>query len=172
MNHNQESNSNKNIIQLTTFYVGKELFGIEVMKIQEVTGNPNIVTLPLSPFFIRGLVNLRGQIATAIGLKELFNPIQNKNIIEEVKTNLHENEEMTVVCKVEGSLISFVVDSIGDVVEVVNSNFEKTPDTVPPHIGKFVKGIFKMDGVLLSLLDIETIFKELSPHNESTNNRT
>ncbi len=144
--------------QLTTFYVGHELFGIEVMKVQEVTGNPHVVPVPLAPEFVRGLVNLRGQIATAVGLSELFAQKKNEN----------KKEEMSVVCKSEGNLISLVVDSIGDVVEVDRHKFEKTPDTVPQTLRRFVKGVYKMDGVLLSVLDIETIFKELSPISEAS----
>ncbi len=148
--------------QLTTFYVGNELFGIEVMKVQEVTGNPQVIPVPLAPEFVRGLVNLRGQIATAIGLSELF--AQKKS---------HDDlSEMSVVCKSEGNLISLVVDSIGDVVEVDGHKFEKTPDTVPQTLRRFVKGVYKMDGILLSVLDIETIFKELSTDSESTSGRS
>lgn len=149
--------SNSASEQLTTFYIGKELFGLEVMKVQEVTGNLDIVSVPLAPNFVLGLVNLRGQIATAIGLRELFSKsINNKN-----------ENEMSVVCKTESNLVSLVVDSIGDVVEVDRVRFEKTPDTVPANLKKFIKGIYKMDGVLLSVLDIEIIYKELSPINES-----
>lgn len=152
----------RKIEQLTTFYVGNELFGIEVMKVQEVTGNPQVVPVPLAPEFVRGLVNLRGQIATAIGLSELFSQ----------KKSQGDQSEMSVVCKSEGNLISLVVDSIGDVVEVDGHKFEKTPDTVPQTLRRFVKGVYKMDGILLSVLDIETIFKELSTDSESTSGRS
>ncbi|MGE3610978.1 MAG: chemotaxis protein CheW [Bacteriovoracaceae bacterium] len=140
------------IEQLTTFYVGHELFGIEVMKVQEVTGNPHVVPVPLAPEFVKGLVNLRGQIATAISLSELFAISGSSN-----------EENMSVVCKNEGNLVSLIVSSIGDVVEVSKTNFERSPDILPSTLKKYVKGIYKMEGILLSVLDIESIFKELSP---------
>lgn len=140
------------IEQLTTFYVGHELFGIEVMKVQEVTGNPHVVPVPLAPEFVKGLVNLRGQIATAISLSELFAISGNSS-----------EENMSVVCKNEGNLVSLIVSSIGDVVEVSKTNFERSPDILPSTLKKYVKGIYKMEGILLSVLDIESIFKELSP---------
>ncbi len=140
------------IEQLTTFYVGHELFGIEVMKVQEVTGNPHVVPVPLAPEFVKGLVNLRGQIATAISLSELFAISGNSS-----------EENMSVVCKNEGNLVSLIVSSIGDVVEVSKTNFERNPDILPSTLKKYVKGIYKMEGILLSVLDIESIFKELSP---------
>lgn len=152
-----EDQANK-VEQLTTFYVGHELFGIEVMKVQEVTGTPHVVPVPLAPEFVKGLVNLRGQIATAISLGQLFS-ISGKS----------DEQEMSVVCKNEGNLVSLIVSSIGDVVEVSKTNFERSPDTLPLSLKKYVKGIYKMEGVLLSVLDIESIFKELSP-NESGRN--
>lgn len=152
-----DARSKLNHEQLTTFYVGKELFGIEVMKVQEVTGQQSLVPVPLAPQFIRGLVNLRGQIATAIGLNELF--------LQPTKTSDH--GQMSVVCRLDGNLVSLIVDTIGDVVEVERSEFEKTPDTVSVNLRKFMKGIYKLNGAMLSVLDIEAICRELTTVNES-----
>lgn len=138
--------------QLTTFYVGSVLFGIEVMKVQEVTGKAMINPVPRAPEFISGLINLRGQIATAIDLNQLFNQDTKKD-----------DEHMTVVCHSDSGLVSLVVDSIGDVVEVEKSCFEKTPEIIPFDVRKYIKGIYKMKNELLSVLDIEKIFEELSP---------
>ncbi len=138
--------------QLTTFYIGEDLFGIEVMKVQEVTGHTNVVPVPLAPSFVRGLVNLRGQIATALGLRELFGRESDFN-----------RDQVSVVCKMDGNLVSLIVDSIGDVVEVDGLKFESAPDTIPLGVRKFIKGIYKMDGVLLSVVDLETVTNELSP---------
>jgi purine-binding chemotaxis protein CheW len=140
---------------LTTFYVGNEYYGIEVMKVQEVTGTPVVVAVPLAPKFVRGLINLRGQLATALGLRELFGA-----------THSEVNQPMSVVCRMDGNLVSLIVDEIGDVVEVEGKIFEDPPDTLPPGIRKYVKGIYKMNGTLLSLLDMERITKELAPNLE------
>lgn len=154
------SRAHYKIEQLTTFYVGGELFGIEVLKVQEVTGQPNVIAVPLAPKFVRGLINLRGQIATAIELGALFgkNFEQNSN-------------KMSVVCKIDGNLVSLIVDSIGEVVEVESSQFELAPDTMPIGIRRYVKGIYKMKDVLLSVIDLESIAKELSPAVETSQER-
>ncbi len=149
------NNSNEQF-QLTTFYVEKDLYGIEVMRVQEVTGNPVIVPVPLAPNFVLGMINLRGQIATALGLRTLFEHP------EELK-----KERMSVVCKIDGSLVSLLVDSIGDVVEVNMKQFEKPPETVPAGVKRFLKGICKMEGILLSIIDLEKLSKELSNSIES-----
>jgi len=136
---------------LTTFYIGQSYYGIEVLKVQEVTGNPTIVPVPLAPDFIRGLINLRGQLATALGLRALFGEAAAAKDLE----------EMSVVCRAEGNLVSLIVDEIGDVLEVEGKNFEATPESLPVGIKRFVKGVYKLDGKLLSVLDLERITKEL-----------
>jgi len=141
---------------LTTFYIGNEYYGIEVMKVQEVTGTPTIVSVPLAPKFVRGLINLRGQLATALGLRELFGAVSQDH-----------QDEMSVVCRMDGNLVSLIVDRIGDVVEAEGKNFEPTPDTIPIGVKRFVKGIYKMNGTLLSVLDLDKISKELSPSIET-----
>lgn len=145
------------IEQLTTFSVGGELFAIEVLKIQEVTGTPVVVRMPLAPSFVKGLVNLRGQIATAIGLHELL----------QLEAKVDSAQCMSVVCKLEGNLISLLVDTIGEVVELDVKLFEPAPLTISPQVRRYLKGIYKMNGSLLNVLNLEMLSKELTPTNES-----
>jgi purine-binding chemotaxis protein CheW len=147
--------------QLTTFNIGRDLYGIEVMKVQEVTGHPTIVNVPLAPPFVRGLINLRGQIATALGLRELFGMSSDEPQLQ-----------MSVVCKIDGNLVSLLVDSIGDVVEVSHSSFEHPPDTIPAGVRKYIKGIYKTNETLLSVLDLERLSKELSNSKDLNENRS
>ena len=107
--------------QFSTFLVADKMYGIEVMSVQEITRMMNVTKVPLAPNFVYGLINLRGQIATAVGLRELFE-LTDKNSI---------NEYMNVVCKSEGILLSLIVDQIGDVIEVNDSDFSPTPEIVP-----------------------------------------
>lgn len=137
---------------LTTFYIGGQIYGIEVMKVQEVTGNPNIVPVPLSPPFVKGLINLRGQLATALALSELFK-----------SSSTSVDSPMSVVCRIEGNLVSLMVDAIGDVIEAEGRSFETAPDTIPADVRRYIKGIYKMNGALLSVVDLEMLAKELSP---------
>lgn len=142
--------------QLTTFFVDGSMFGIEVLSVQEVAKAPTVFNVPLAPKFVLGLVNLRGQIAMALGLRELLgSPSQALD------------DRMSVVCKLEGHLVALIVDSIGDVVEVEASKFEETPDTIPFNVRRFIKGIYKMNGVLLSVLDLDALAKEMPQAVES-----
>jgi purine-binding chemotaxis protein CheW len=151
------SNTAKATELLTTFRIGHDFFGIEVMKVQEVTGTPIIIPVPLAPKFILGLINLRGQLATALGLRELFN-----------KKNSELKDQMSVVCRIDNNLVSLMVDSIGEVVEVDRNSFEPPTDTLPQGVKQFVKGIYKMNSELITVLDLEKIAKELTPTVEAS----
>jgi purine-binding chemotaxis protein CheW len=146
--------------QLTTFYIGKDLYGIEVSWVQEVTGNLPIVKVPLAPDHVRGLINLRGQIAAAIGLRQLF------GLAEKPASSASDLEgtlgQMSVVCKFDGNLVALLVDEIGDVMEVSSDIFEAPPKTVPSLVRRFLGGVYKTESALLSLIDVERVFDEIS----------
>lgn len=137
--------------QFSTFYVAGSLYGIDVASVQEVTKSLSMTKVPLAPVFVYGLINLRGQIATAIGLRDLF----------ELKKSESSDEPMNVVCKGEGLLLSLLVDQIGDVLEVDNALFEPTPDTLAESVSRFMTGVYKTPGTLLSILDINKIIEAL-----------
>jgi purine-binding chemotaxis protein CheW len=73
---------------------------------------------------------------------------------------------MAIICKIEGSLLSLIVDSIGDVVMLHKSTYESAPDTIPSHLKKFISGVYKMDNKVLSVVDIDSLYKELIESSE------
>lgn len=137
--------------QFATFVVADRLYGIDVMKVQEILKEQPLTPVPLAPGFVQGLINLRGQIATAIGLRNFFKLPQGDG-----------GKKMNVVCLADGTLISLVVDDIGDVMEVSEQQFEDAPDTIPESIKNFMTGVYKTSGNLLSVLDISKIIKSLN----------
>lgn len=143
--------------QFATFYLGDRLYGIDVMQVQEVTNALPVTVIRLAPDYVKGLTNLRGQVATAISLRDLFG-------LESISGA----DSMTVVCRVDGNLLSLLVDRIGDVVEVQEKRFEATPDMIQQSVKKFMKGVYKMDGPILSVIGVENISIELNKRNEIT----
>jgi len=137
-------------VQYSTFVIAGRLYGIDVTRVQEVVRPMLMTRIPLAPNYIVGLINLRGQVATAIGLRELF------GLPAKQTDNL-----MNVVCKTSGALLSFLVDEIGDVIEVKKSDYESPPSTIAPNVRKFISGVYKTTGTLLSVIDIEPIAKHL-----------
>jgi purine-binding chemotaxis protein CheW len=132
--------------QFSTFFVAGRMYGIDVLRVQEVTKALAMAKVPLAPKFVHGLINLRGQISTAIGLRELF------SIAEPAP-----DEQMNVVCKLNDVLVSFLVDKIGDVLELEQKDFETTPETVPESVRGFVEGVYKTPGLLLTVIDIDRV---------------
>lgn len=133
-------------LQFTTFYVAGRLYGIDVTKVQEVVKPMPMTSIPLAPHYLTGLINLRGQIATGIGMRELFDLPKRKA-----------EELMNVVCKTNGVLISFQVDEIGDVLEVSKEQFEAIPPTISENVRRFLGGVYKINRQLLGVIDIDPV---------------
>ncbi len=140
--------------QLSTFRVDNEIYGIDVTRVQEVVRSMPMTPVPLAPPYVRGLINLRGQVTTAIGLRELF----------DIKTKAPD-QFINVVCRLDGILISLQVDEIGDVIEIPKSEFETTPQTVPHNVRKFMEGVYKLPTTLLSIINIDKISEFLNKQN-------
>ena len=140
------SSTSKKTEQYSTFSIGDRLYGINVMKVQEVTKTMAMTGVPLAPKHVCGLINLRGQIATAVSLRELFGISGQKP-----------QDEMNVVCRVDGLLFSFLVDDIGDVVELETSTQEPLPATVDVNLRRYLQGVYKLPNKILSIIDIEKI---------------
>jgi len=130
--------------QFCTFHVDDLFLGIEVERVQEVIRHSEITPVPTAPPSVRGLINLRGQIVTAIDLGTKFGKAD------------REGESSTVLVLDAGSsLLSFVVDRAGDVVEVVEDSFEPPPQTLKGEARRLLRGTYKLHDKLLLVLDVE-----------------
>lgn len=132
--------------QYCTFYLDKLLFGIDVQSVQEVLLYQEMTRVPLAPPIIRGLVNLRGQIVTALDLRQrmgLPGPPPSSR------------PPMNVVVRTSDGAVSLLVDDIGDVIEVANESLEAPPDTLDGISRELVDGVVKLKGKLLMILSTE-----------------
>lgn len=134
------------VVQLCGFKIGGGYYAVPVLEVQEVVRPQVLTTVPLSPEFVDGLINLRGQVVTAINLRKLFH----------IETEAPE-EFMNIIVRNEDSLYSLVVDEIMDVMDVETSTFEETPDNLDVEIKKYIKGVYKLEGKLLVLLSLEKL---------------
>lgn len=131
--------------QLCTFLVDGLLFGIDVTRVQEVIRYQEMTPVPLAPSVIHGLINLRGQIVTAIDLRTRLQLSRRR--ADELPVN--------VVARDEEGVVSLLVDEIGDVVEVDESSFEPPPETLNPASKALIHGVYKLEPQLLLLLNTE-----------------
>jgi len=130
--------------QFTTFHVEDLFFGIDVLKVQEVMRHQGMTRVPLAPPVIKGLINLRGQIVTAIDMRcRLGLPPRDLG-----------SQLMNIVVRYGDEAISLLVDDIGDVLQVGADKFERRPDNLDPRIRDLIPGVYKLSSRLLLVLDI------------------
>jgi purine-binding chemotaxis protein CheW len=120
------------------------LYGVDVAYVQEVLRSQRLTPVPLAPPGVAGLLNLRGQVVTAIELRERLGRPPRPDGADAV----------AVVVRRDGEAVSLLVDSIVDVVEVSAADFEPPPDTLRGDARVLIAGAYKLEGELLLALDV------------------
>ena len=133
--------------QYCTFYLDKFFFGVEVERVQEIIRYQEITPVPLAPYVVRGLINLRGQIVTAIDLRRLL----------ELDEPDDDGPPMNIVARTSGGAFSLLADRIGDVLELDDSNFETPPDNLDGIAHELILRAYKLDKQLLLTLDVDKL---------------
>ena len=135
--------------QLATFSVHGLFFGIEVLKVQEVLRYLEMTRVPLAPGVIEGLINLRGQIVTAIDMRQRL----------ALPQRAPGDMPMNIVVRSEDGAVSLLVDEIGDVLEMNENSYEPVPDNLPRAQKELISGVYKLDKNLLLVLNTEQVLQ-------------
>lgn len=135
--------------QLCTFFLDDRMFGLDVLRVQEINRIQQLTPVPLAPPAVRGLINLRGQIVTAIDLRERlgFPPRDPAS------------RPVNIIIPSDDGPVSFLVDDVGDVIDVDDRDFEPPPATLDPAAKAFTRGVYKLPDRLLLVLEIEPILQ-------------
>ena len=136
--------------QFVTFFVGDLFLGVEVQKVQEVLRYQRMTPVPRAARTIKGLINLRGQIVTAVDLRRY---LQLDDAPPKSKLPIN------VVIRSEVGAVSLLADSIGDVIDVSKDTFEPLPETLSGVARELVRGAYKLDGRLLLALSTEKMLR-------------
>ncbi|MGA9389549.1 MAG: chemotaxis protein CheW [Candidatus Sulfotelmatobacter sp.] len=131
--------------QFCTFYLDKLLFGVELKTVQEVIRSLEVTQVPLAPQVVSGLINLRGQIVTAVDLRRRL----------QFEPRAAGVPAMNVVVRSDDGAVSLLVDEIGDVVEVDDSSFERPPETLRGTVRTMITGVHKLNDRLMLVLDTQ-----------------
>jgi len=134
-----------------SFFIDKVFCGLEVDKVQEVLRPQPITRVPLAPPIVRGLINLRGQIVTAIDLRQRLG----------MSPRTEHRESMNIVIRTEEGIVSLLVDDIGDVIPVDDAAFENVPDTLRGAHRELINGVCKLNDRLLLVLNTEQVMRIL-----------
>ena len=129
--------------QLCTFFLADLYFGVDVQKVQEVIRYQEMTRVPLAPPVVRGLINLRGQIVTAIDMRRR----------SDLPALPADQLPMNVVIRTDDGPVSLLVDEIGDVVEVDADHYERAPETLRGPTRDLIQGAYKLNGRLLLTLN-------------------
>ena len=129
--------------QFCTFHLDGLLFGVELHGVQEVFVPLEMTRVPLAPSVVSGLINLRGQLVTALDLRGRL----------KLGARPEGMRSMNVVVRTDDGVVSMLVDEIGEVVQVDESTFEAPPETLQGSIREMILGVHKLEGHLLHVLD-------------------
>jgi purine-binding chemotaxis protein CheW len=131
--------------QFSTFFVADLFFGVDVLNVQEVLRFQQMTPVPQAPGVIEGLINLRGQIVTAIDMRRRLG----------LPPRTGDKSPMNMVVRTSDGAVSLLVDEIGDVLEMDASTYERPPTNLDPAAGELIRGVYKLKGRLLLVLDAE-----------------
>jgi purine-binding chemotaxis protein CheW len=131
--------------QFCSFFLDGLRFGVDVRKVQEVVPYQEMTRVPLAPPTVRGLLNLRGQIITGIDLRRRL----------ELAERSADSLPMNVVLRGEDSPVSFLVDDIGEVIEVDADACEPPPETLRGPVRELIQGVYPLPDELLLVLDTD-----------------
>jgi purine-binding chemotaxis protein CheW len=144
--------------QYCTFYLGEHWYGVDVLKVQEVVRSQPPTHVPLAHPMVRGLINLRGQIVTAIDLRKCLGLPDAGVTCDGINVVLHTDD----------GAVSLIVDEVGDVLELSEEQIESPPNTLFGPSRELIRGVFKLPERLLIVLDPDQI---LTMHEPSNNGR-
>lgn len=141
-------NSNE-LIQLVSFKLDNEEFGIEVLKVREIIRMVTITHMPNTPSYMEGVINLRGKVIPIVSMRKKFNLMESEN-------NSHTR---IIVMDVSGELMGFIVDAVSEVIRVSASEIQPPPNVVSGGIDQeCITGVINQSERLLVLLNLEKLF--------------
>lgn len=135
------------IIQLVSFKLGKEEFGVDILKVQEINRMLKITEMPNAPEFVEGIVNLRGRIIPVIDLKKRLR----------METKERDNSTRIIVVELSGKTVGFIVDEVSEVLRIEPHITEPPPEMVAGISSDYITAVAKLDDRLLILLDLNKV---------------
>lgn len=139
------------LIQLVTFRIGEEEFGVDILAVQEIIRLMQITMVPRAPEFIEGVINLRGKVIPVINMRRRFNKPQ---VEPDSSTRI-------VVMELEQKIVGFLVDGVSEVLRIPESTVEDPPPVVAGIGSEYIRGIGKLDNRLLILLDLDHLLSSI-----------
>jgi purine-binding chemotaxis protein CheW len=142
--------TNDSIVQWVTFRLADEIYGINVMQVQEVLRVSEIAPVPGAPHYVLGIINLRGNVVTVVDTR--------------IRLGLQTSEvtDSTRIVIIEGAkhVVGILVDCVAEVVDLPSSEVESAPNVGNDESAKYVQGVASRDGELLILVDLNKLLTD------------
>jgi len=137
------------LIQLVSFNLDQEEYGVDVLKVREIIRMPIVTRVPNTPHFVEGVINLRGKVIPIISMRKKFGLMETE----------YDKQTRIMVMDVDGELMGFIVDSVSEVIRVSGSEIQPSPAVVASGIDQdCIAGVINQAERLLVLLDLEKMF--------------
>ncbi|MDJ0720005.1 MAG: chemotaxis protein CheW [Desulfobacterales bacterium] len=149
LNQETDQEEKEKLMQLVGFAIGREMFGVDILMVQEIIRETPITPIPNAPDFIEGVINLRGNIIPVIDLRRRLN-LRN--------AEASDGNIWIMILNVEGRVTGFIVDSVTQVLKVPANSIKPPPDIVVSGLhSQYITGVCRIDQRLLILLDFDRI---------------
>lgn len=135
------------LLQLVTFSIGEEEFGVDILKVQEIIRTMEITKVPRAPEFVEGVINLRGKVIPIIDLRRRFG----------LSSKDHDKHTRIIVIEINNMIVGFVVDSVSEVLRIPAGTVEPPPPVVAGMESEYISGVGKLQDRLLILLDLDRL---------------
>ncbi len=135
-------------LQIVCFKIGKEEYGLDILRVQEILKMPKVTLLPKSAEFIMGVIDLRGKVIPIIDLSRRFR-------IEDTAAT---GNKRAIVVDIRNKKVGLAIDSVSHVIKVDTKDIEPPPPIVKGISGRYVVGIAKLENSFVVVLDIDQIF--------------
>lgn len=137
------------LIQLVSFNLDREEYGVYVLKVREIIRMSNVTRVPNTPYYVEGVINLRGKVIPIISLRKKFSLAEKE----------HDKQTRIIVMDVDGELMGFIVDSVSEVIRVSAGEIQPPPTVVNSGVEQeYLSGVVNRADRLLVLLDLERVF--------------
>jgi len=150
INQNEQV-TNNTVSQWVTFRLGDEIYGIDVLQVQEVLRITEISPVPGAPNHVLGIINLRGNVVTVIDARNRFG----------LPPKETDDASRIVVVDAYEKVVGLLVDNVSEVAYVPNSQIELAPNVGTDDGNKFVSGVSNRDGELLIMVDLAKLINSV-----------
>lgn len=137
--------------ELIAFRIGDQEFCVDIMAVREIRGWTPATPLPRSPSYMQGVINLRGAVLPIIDLGARFG----------LATSDPTERHVIMVAQLHDRTVGLLVDAVSDIIQMTDDQVQPTPDVGSDHAKSFVKGIFAVDGRMMSLIELDHVLPEI-----------